>query len=312
MESTDKPYPPELMNSDFQSKKQFESHRASEITIQQGSQAWLDWRKEGLGASEIPAVMNESEYETPLSLWRLKTGRTKPESSNYAQTIGLDNEAKARSIYELDTGIDCPPALFQHPDLVWARCSLDGWVEELKRVVEIKCMGREKHALTRAGQVPATYIGQLQWQLFVTGAKVAHFVSLNPETMADIEIVAVTPDMAYWVRMIPAAEAFWKCIETDTPPAITDRDFLHVEDEKTVAAFTRWRRAKEAADQLEGLLEKLKVRSKQEAEKLEAARAEIKELMVHPKIKAAGVKVIKVRRKSGETLDIRLDEGSQT
>ncbi len=220
----------------------------TQVSIEQGSPEW--YAKGSIGASVMAAIMNESEYDTPLSLWRTMTKRDPKKENNFAMTVGLDNEAKARSIYELDTGVDCPPALFQHPDMPWARCSLDGWVEELKRVVEIKCMGREKHAMARAGKVPETYVAQLQWQLFVTGAKVVHFVSLNPETMADIEIVAVTPDMEYWARMIPAAQQFWFYLQTDTPPPITADDFLEDVDPTTLGALEEWRAAKLAIAQL--------------------------------------------------------------
>ena len=116
-----------------------------EQQIAQGSPEWHAWRGRGIGGSEVAAIMGESEYDTAYSLALVRIGRKPPKERNAAMDYGLEREAKVRALYELQTGHDCPPALFQHPDLTWARVSLDGWVEELKRVVEIKCMGREKH-----------------------------------------------------------------------------------------------------------------------------------------------------------------------
>lgn len=289
------------------------SAKCEPAQIEQGSEAWHEWRSKGIGASVLPAIMVESEYDTPRSLWRRLTGRDPEQDRNYAMTIGLDNEAKARALYELETGVDCPPALFQHPDLEWARCSLDGWVEDLARVVEFKCMGREKHAMVRGGKVPETYVGQLQWQLFVTGARVAHFVSLNPEGMSDIEIVPVTVDPEYWKRMIPAAKQFWSYIQTDTPPPLTDRDYMEEVDDETLEALRSWYAAKRMIAQLEvgstkhtdDVLRAIQENLKEEKANLETARQAIHTAMKHPKLRAAGVKVI--TKKTG-TLDIRLDE----
>ena len=38
-------------------------------------QAWLAQRNSGIGASEVAAVLGESTYYSPYSLWARKTGR---------------------------------------------------------------------------------------------------------------------------------------------------------------------------------------------------------------------------------------------
>jgi putative phage-type endonuclease len=288
----------------------------AEVTIEQGSPAWHAWRSEGIGASLIPAIMNESEYDTPLSLWRRLTGREVAKENNFAMTVGLDNEGKARAIYEIQTGTDCPPVLMAHQELTWARASLDGWNEERKLVVEIKCMGKEKHQMARDGKVPETYRGQLQWQLLVSDAKAVHFVSLNPETMSDIEIVAVTPDPDYWERMIKVATNFWAMVQSDTPPPLTADDFMEEVDEATGVSLENWKRVKLISLQLEELIEhatdelikKTMITDRRALkDQIESARAEIQKAMKHPKLKYAGVKVI--TKKTG-TLDIRLEDAS--
>jgi putative phage-type endonuclease len=279
----------------------------------QGTVEWLAWREQGIGGSELPIIMGESEYDTAYGLWRVRTKRDPKKETNYAMTIGLENEAKARALYELQTGDDCPPQLFQHPDLSWARCSLDGWIESKQIVVELKVMGREKHQMVREGRVPETYRAQLQWQLFVTGAKCVHFVSLNPETMSDVEIVAVTPDLEYWPKMIEAAAAFWQCLLTDIPPPLSDRDFKVLDDAENKEVFERWKVAKFMVLQLEDTLEQLEKRLAEESTKLATAKEEIAAIVKreHPKVRCSGVKAFTVQRKNGPALDVRLDEKSE-
>lgn len=247
----------------------------------------------------MAAVMGESDYDTPLSVWKVKTKRAEPKVNRAMQT-GNEQEPKIRALYELETGVDAPEAFFQHPDLPWARCSLDGWLQDRSIPVEMKCFGADKHAIVKSGQIPPGYVAQLQWQLFVTGAKVLHFVSLDMKTLSDLVIVPVTPDLVYWARMIPAAEAFWKLIETDTPPPLTERDPLEVTDEIAREAFVRWRHAKSLP---EGMAQKLA---------LDQARAEIQALAltIHPKLVCEGVRANLTQRKNGPSVTITLIEAA--
>jgi putative phage-type endonuclease len=284
----------------------------------QGSFEWLKWRRGGLGSSEIATLMGESDYDdTPRTIWKRKKGLLAEKEVNKAMQEGTDFEPRARAIYELERGYVCLPESFQHPDIPWARASLDGFNSERQLILEIKCNGREKYAQAKAGQVPPCYRAQIQWQLFVTGAREVHFISLDPETKADIAVVEVKPDYAYWERMIKVASEFWVYVETNTMPPITEKDFLDLENESAVAAFSDWKRAKCLVLQYEDMLDhapddelrkKIKAHLKEEIDKLEAAREVIKTHMVHPKVRCAGVKVITVKRKNGPSLDIRLEE----
>lgn len=270
----------------------------SEATIKQGTPEWHEWRAKHLGGSEIAAVMGESEYDTPLSLWRVRTGRAQAKVNNFAMQTGNEQEAKIRALYELETGVDAPPILCQHPDLVWAGCSLDGWLEDRIMPVEMKCFGAEKHAMVKAGVVPPGYKAQLQWQMFVTGAKACHFVSLDMATLSDLVILPVTIDLEYQGRMIAAAMHFWGLIQTDTPPPLTDRDALEVTDPVVSEAFQHWKTAKLMG---ESAAQKLA---------LEAARAEIETLTktLHPKLICEGVRASLVQRKNGPSVTIQLVE----
>lgn len=252
----------------------------------QGTPEWVAWRRGKIGSSDVGAILLESEYSTPYEVWKNKTGRAQEKESNWAMTRGSEWEDRVRALYELTHDVDLPPAILQHPDLPWAAVSLDGYSEEQGLVLEIKYPGQEKHEQAKIGKVPRCYIGQVQYQLFVSGAKRAHYASFNGENLAVVEVL---PDYAYWERMLKELTAFWKLVETDTPPPLTDRDYLETSDPKWIELCERWKQAKwkESKPELEGI------------------RREILAQMPHPKILCSGVKIITVNRKTGKTLDIR-------
>src|SRR5690348_4034345 len=50
---------------------------------------WLALRNSGIGASEVAAILGESKYDSPYSLWARKTGRTEPGPRTAIQRRGL-------------------------------------------------------------------------------------------------------------------------------------------------------------------------------------------------------------------------------
>ena len=48
---------------------------------------WLDKRNEGIGASDIPIILGESNFMTPLELWEIKTGKSKQVIDESLQTL---------------------------------------------------------------------------------------------------------------------------------------------------------------------------------------------------------------------------------
>jgi putative phage-type endonuclease len=213
--------------------------------MQQGSSEWHEWRRQGIGASYVPVVMGESDFATPLQLWEQMVGLAPATETNWAMQKGIDTEPKIRAMYELSYNVEVPAALAVHPDKPHFRASLDGFNQDAGLVVEFKCVGKEKHGMAKAGKVPETYYGQVQAQLFVTGAKVAHYVSYCED---DLAVVAVEPDPEYVSKMVPAVEKFWEQVVTKTPPKETDRDYVNLRSLEDKATFEAMASAKKVLD----------------------------------------------------------------
>ena len=79
--------------------------------MEQRSKSWEEWRLKGLGSSDAPIVMGVSAWMTRFGLWELKTGRARPQQTNWAMERGNQLEPKARAHYELISDIDMAPSL---------------------------------------------------------------------------------------------------------------------------------------------------------------------------------------------------------
>ena len=251
----------------------------------QGTSEWLSWRRQGIGGSDAPVVMGVSPFKTPLELWREKTGQENGFEGNWATRRGNELEPVARAHYELLTDVEMAPALFVHPGYPFMRASLDGWNQELRRVLEIKCPGKEDHATAKAGRVPAKYVWQIQHQLFVTGGTSADYFSFDGEAGV---VVTVEPDQEAQAKLLAECEAFWKCVTEKVAPKLTDRDFLQVA----------------LLSEEERKLEEAFVQTNSEIERLEKIRQAIRERYItttakfsHPRIQVGRVRVVRSVRK---------------
>lgn len=194
----------------------------------QGTQEWIEWRKKGIGASEMAAILGLCPYSTKHQVWLEKTGRAQNFAGNFATQRGNELEAKARARYELFTMEDAPAALAVHPKYDICRVSLDGKRSDNKLILEIKCLGKEYHGMAMSGIIPPHYVPQVQYQLAVTGADMCHFFSYgSDDTHALIEVV---PDIEYQGMLIATALEFWELVKSDTPPELTSRDVKVIDD----------------------------------------------------------------------------------
>lgn len=190
----------------------------------QGSPAWLQWRRHGLGGSDVATILGVAPFEdaTVESLIREKVeGWEKP--TNFAMRRGTRLEPTARTLYEIATGCVAPPACVEHDELPWARVSLDGLCRPAHGdaddawILELKVPNWKAHSQALAGVVPAYYRPQCQWQLYVTGLERLDYASYSgAERFAErdrLAIVPVEPDAEYQAEILAAAAAFWMRVE---------------------------------------------------------------------------------------------------
>lgn len=249
------------------------------VGLEQEGEAWHAWRAEGLGASAVAIVLDESPYQTAYGLWAEKLGLVEaPDlSRNPHVQRGVQNEEPARQAWEVKRNGIAFPACLQSKLLPWLRVSLDGITPE-GEILEIKCPSPKKIAFFLENWVEGTvatsyqdledlgfgiYYGQVQYQMVVAGSAIASLWIWDVDTEAGYEVI-IPLNEEYCAKMLDAAAAFWQCIETKTPPPLNpERDVLNtvmLEDEEQA----EWRSAEAGYTELDFLIK--------------AKEAEIKEL----------------------------------
>lgn len=244
------------------------------IQLTQGSQEWLDYRLKMYNASETAAVLGESPWMTPYQLWLLKTGRSASKPTA-AMQHGTDMEPAARAAYEAHTGHVMQALVLQDGRY---SASLDGMNLNGDLIVEIKCPYKgQESALWRdvaAGNVPEHYRLQVQHQLMVSGAALAHFWVFDGNKGL---LISIERDESAMESISRGWEAFQTFLDIDAPPPLSDADTVIRDDTAWQAAAEAFAQAKRAADLADA--------------KVAYAREALVALAQHPKESGAGVSV---------------------
>lgn len=150
---------------------------------------WLDKRREGIGSSDLPAVMNLSGYRSPLHVYYDKTGALPHDSEE-----DMGDPARYGILFEEPLAFDwarrnrtvvAPVGIVAHQSERWQMCSLDRLCAEcpLDRdkhslcALEVKCRNAFVAKLWRDGP-PDDVLAQVLWQILVTGLDHIHVVCL--------------------------------------------------------------------------------------------------------------------------------------
>lgn len=206
--------------------------------LMQNTPEWEKHRKNKIGASDAPIIMQESPWTTPYQLWEKKMDLVCDPKTTPAQQRGHDLEPLAREELEKMTGILFLPRVIFHPTTNYLMASLDAIDPEGLNIAEIKCAGKEDHSLALAGQVPRKYFPQLQHQLEVCQLDLVLYFSFDGSKGV---IVKVYRDDKYIKEMLQKEKEFWECMQEFNPPPLTDKDFEKKDDESWKETAQEWR-----------------------------------------------------------------------
>lgn len=144
--------------------------------VQQGSPEWLALRANYFTASEAPAMMGASKYQTRTELLALKKTGIAPDVSSATQAIfdkGHATEAMARVILERRMGEDLFPVVATKGKLL---ASVDGMTMLEDTLFEHKLLNQSLVAQVQMQDLEPHYYWQLEQELLVTGAEKVIFV----------------------------------------------------------------------------------------------------------------------------------------
>jgi len=189
-----------------------------------GTPEWHAARANGIGGSEIAAVLGISPYESPFSLWHRKQGGIGPVEETDVMYWGKRHEPTI-----------CDEFTLRHPELLvlpsgtYAATGTPWWIANPDRlgftadgdleVIEAKT-ARDDYGWGDEGtdQIPIHYKAQVRWYCHALGARRARLAVLIG--LSDYREYIVEPDPADTDLMRTAAKAFMDSLAAGVAPPI--------------------------------------------------------------------------------------------
>lgn len=286
---------------------------AVKITKEMDESAWRDARRQGLGGSDMAAVLGESPWRTPLDVYLDKLGLVPEREPTPAMRRGTVLEPVAADEYARLTGkrlqrghAGLPVGILRHESHPWMQMNLDRVVMGERTIAEIKCPGIQVFARIKRQGVPADIYIQGQHYLAVSEYEKVLFIIFNAERW-EVLPVEVVRDEIVIRHIIEAGKRFWHdhVLAQVPPPEIaeqgTDLDLPEVGGDLVVIDDPGWQRA---AAELREAREIMEAAGDLE----EAAKARLQEIMTSRNAQVAegaGLRVYWAPQAGRNSLDSR-------
>lgn len=176
---------------------------------------WLDYRRAGIGSSEIATIVGLNPYETPYQLWRRKIGLDEPKSETFAMKAGHYLEDAVSQFWSDATGRQIIKAsagdwIVRNDDKPFVQVSPDRtyWLDDNrnndnKGILECKTTQR----VIDADDLPKTWFCQVQYQLGGAEIQQGSIAWLTAGREFGYQDLTLVPDFYGW--LVEEAERFW-------------------------------------------------------------------------------------------------------
>lgn len=185
-------------------------------------EAWLEERRNGIGASDAPTVLGLSKWSNRVELFQQKLGLLPPKESTQQMKWGSKLEPLIRAEFAEMSGIPVSywgaHTICVHEKNPWMRASLDGVAEidGKQAIVEIKAVSAaQKESWER--ELPVYYQAQMQHQMAVTGFDSAMLVVLFGGQ--DLQWYPVQRHPEFQELLMREEQSFWDAVESRDPPS---------------------------------------------------------------------------------------------
>lgn len=184
---------------------------------------WLSWRKQGIGGSDAPAILEVSPWCTPYKKWLEKTSLFE-EKENRAMAYGRSTEEDSRREFEDLIQDNFFSINIEKKEIPWLRASLDGINIQGTKAVEIKKANKKDHALAKEGKIPPKYYPQLQHILQILNLPTIYYFS-SPADGTEGVIVEVEKDARFIEEtLFPKEKEFWERVLSKNAPTLSPKD----------------------------------------------------------------------------------------
>lgn len=181
---------------------------------------FLALRKEGIGGSDVAAILGLDRYRNAVEVWLEKTGQTQPlELVTPDQERGLTFEHIAAEKFTKATGVRLhrAPGRFKHPKYGFMLANVDFMVSGSPVLVEVKCPSLGMFSRIKREGLPNSWVLQMQHYMAVLAFDQTIIVIFCADRMELLHFY-VERDQELIESMIQKEIEFWSLVETMTPP----------------------------------------------------------------------------------------------
>jgi putative phage-type endonuclease len=189
---------------------------------------WLEWRKQGIGGSEVAAICGYSKYSSPLSVYLDKLDEIPPLEDNPKMKAGRMLEDVIAQWFSEETGIKVQRqnAIFQHKEHPFMLANIDRWVPGQNAGLEIKNTSEYCRNDWFEGQeevIPIAYQLQANHYMAVIGAERWYVAVLIGGW--DFQWRVIERDEKLIQSLITIESNFWnENVLAKVPPAVISND----------------------------------------------------------------------------------------
>lgn len=205
------------------------------ISFEQRTPEWLNWKKQGIGASESGSIAAATGLlpqpaawmDTIQELWEKKVGLRPSDKLNPAMMRGVAYEDEAVAQYRALTGHMTSPMCGEMDDHPFVQASFDGSTFDMGVILETKIPGQSVMDLAAQGEVVPYYQPQCAQHCLVAwghpdqwpqGAE-HHFYAYQPENNKGFLVVRRADQYKTMAaKLLPSLQAFWKNVQEKLPP----------------------------------------------------------------------------------------------
>lgn len=169
---------------------------------------WLEYRKNGIGSSEVATILGVNKWETPYQLWLRKTGKDAPKEETFAMRAGHYLEDAVAHFWHDATGYDiikasAPDWLIASNDNPFMQVSPDRtyWLSGSRKNCDKGILECKTTQMTiDPDNVPLHWYVQLQYQLGVAELKRGSLAWLCSGRSFDYKEYDFNADFFSWLK----------------------------------------------------------------------------------------------------------------
>ncbi len=186
-------------------------------------ETWLEYRKQGIGGSDVAAIAGLNPWRSPMAVWLEKTGQIEPQKENEAMYWGAALEDIVAQEFSKRTGLKVHRKNFmlQHPEYPFMLANIDREIldpDKGRGILECKTTSGFNTKDWENGEIPDYYMLQVQHYLAVTGLPYAYLAVLIGGQMYQYTYIPRDDEIIGY--LIDIETEFWSLVENETPPEI--------------------------------------------------------------------------------------------